>query len=163
MRFEMPKDFVAEFKHRQFDSPMTVLLTNGHEITPRGFTYCILKTKSGVVLREGLAWCRDSDQFNKAIGRQISLGRALKSWYKQEPSQSPHPHYFMTDPRRKPFLRNLEKLSDDAPKLKSTGSFTLSAPDGRKTEPIPYDATMPEIRKAARKVGLRVEEVWGNV
>lgn len=68
----------------------------------------------------------------------------------------------MPDPRRKPFLRNLKKLSDDAPKLKSTGSFTISAPDGRKTDPIPYDATMEEMQKAARKIGLRVEDVWRN-
>lgn len=92
MRFKKPEDFVAEFEHQQFEKPITVLLPNGHEITPRGFTYCVLKTKGGIVLREGLAWCRDNDQFNKSIGRQISLGRALKSWHKQEPSQSPHPY-----------------------------------------------------------------------
>jgi hypothetical protein len=79
-RFEMPYYMHAEFEHRQFEQQVVIRLANGREITPRGFTHCILKTESGMVLAEALAWCRDTDQFNKSIGRQISQGRALKAW-----------------------------------------------------------------------------------
>lgn len=42
------------------------------------------------------------------------------------------------------------------------GSFTISAPDGRKTEPIPYNASIKEIKKKAAKVGIVVEELWNG-
>jgi hypothetical protein len=51
---------------------------------------------------------------------------------------------------------------DEAKHLKSTGFFTITAPDGRKTDPIPYDATMNEAQEIASKVGIRIEDVWGD-
>lgn len=60
-------------------------------------------------------------------------------------------------------VADFERLKiDEAKRLKSTGSFTIVAPDGTKTDPIPYDATLKEAQEIASKVGIRIGDVWGN-
>lgn len=49
-------------------------------------------------------------------------------------------------------------MTDD--KSENKGTFTITAPDGRKTEPIPYGASVKEMKKAANKAGIVIEEVW---
>jgi hypothetical protein len=82
----MPEGFKAEFVHEQFTKPIKILW-NGRNITPRGYTRCFLKSREGVIVSEAIAWCRDIDQFNKQIGRDISIGRAVKRFHIGEPMQ----------------------------------------------------------------------------
>lgn len=60
-------------------------------------------------------------------------------------------------------MGDFERLKiDEAKRLKSMGSFTIVAPDGTKTDPIPYDSTMKEAQEIASKAGIRIEDVWGD-
>lgn len=79
--YEVPNGYKVEFTHRQW-SKLICFEWNGHEITPRGYTHCILKSPAGIILSESIAWCRNIDQFNKSIGREISTGRAVKAYLK---------------------------------------------------------------------------------
>lgn len=45
---------------------------------PNGVTVCIIEDQDRRELARGYSFCGPSDQFNKAIGRKISLNRALR-------------------------------------------------------------------------------------
>ena len=55
-----------------------VLFSAGLKPLPRGgVTTCRLVTEDGAVVSEAVARCSRRDNFNKRLGRSISLGRAL--------------------------------------------------------------------------------------
>lgn len=74
MNDQLPEGTKVEFSHNRRRS-------SAHVIEPRGgvTTAYIYEDKvEGRVLATAQAHCSDEDNYNKKIGRQISLGRALK-------------------------------------------------------------------------------------
>ena len=61
----------------------------GAEDAPDGFlgtaTICLLE--NGGLVHRGIAFCSPLDQFNKKLGRNIALGRALKAMEKRHSSE----------------------------------------------------------------------------
>ena len=47
--------------------------------TDEGVTICHLLNKHGLSVSQGAAYCHELDQFNRKIGRKLSLARALKA------------------------------------------------------------------------------------
>lgn len=64
----------VDFKHiRRHDM-------NGFILTPTGGkTICTLIDKGGNFVVQGVALCNPAENYNKAIGRSIALGRARKN------------------------------------------------------------------------------------
>lgn len=56
--------------HKGFDSPP--MASKG------GTTICYIENEDNQVVVSGMAVCSKEDQYNKKIGRAISLGRAMK-------------------------------------------------------------------------------------
>jgi hypothetical protein len=77
MMREVPEGYHVRFQHsRILQNTFPKLLPS-----PRGGrTYCYLEDESNVPVVTGVAYCSKEDQYNKKIGRAISLGRALKAY-----------------------------------------------------------------------------------
>lgn len=76
----LPEGYRAWYQHERFYTEAS----SGIVHDPRGGeTYCyVVPDRKGAHIGEaiaiGRAVCNDRDNYNKAIGRQIALGRALK-------------------------------------------------------------------------------------
>lgn len=77
MRKEVPEGLHARYEHvRPLEPPLY-----DRPKSCGGNTYCYLENDGNVALASGVANCNVNEQYNKKIGRDISLGRALKSYY----------------------------------------------------------------------------------
>jgi hypothetical protein len=77
LKFE---DYQVYFKHYPTDEGTIVGMMDNHKnyyTLFSGRTECIIE-KDGEILAEGEAFCGLGDHFDKAVGRKISLTRALK-------------------------------------------------------------------------------------
>lgn len=81
---QVPEGLVAQYEHcRNYDPVIEGYTENTVVITPTvspcgGTTICRILDENRVVVAVGEALCADNDQYVKKIGRDISLGRALK-------------------------------------------------------------------------------------
>lgn len=67
MKPSLPEGYQARFNHIRIDD------------SPRGgATFCSVLDADDHVVARGSAFCNAKDNFNKRIGRDIALGRALK-------------------------------------------------------------------------------------
>ena len=79
MKPVIPEGYKVEFEHmrktRQGDK-----MDSGRTLDPRGGeTWARVFDADGEHLTIGIAVCNEKDNYNKRIGRNISLGRALKN------------------------------------------------------------------------------------
>lgn len=73
---ELPEGHKVEFEHNRSIS----FVRGGMRFEPRGgATIARILDDNGKLVAEGTAVCSPKDNYNKSIGRQISLGRALKN------------------------------------------------------------------------------------
>lgn len=76
----LPEDLHARYEHcRNYN---LVQYPGGEEPSPLpcgGTTRCWIENKENIAIVVGYATCSDTEQYNKKIGRAISLGRALKN------------------------------------------------------------------------------------
>lgn len=95
MRPALPSGLTARFTHLRHPVGISgtmkiawpVLLLSGRELREQGYaispvggvTVCNIVNEAGESVAGGVAKCCDRDNFNKRIGRDISLGRALKN------------------------------------------------------------------------------------
>lgn len=80
MQREIPEGLHARYEHqRNFNVFRLNFRTESRSIDPRGGkTICYLENDNNEVVATGVARCSDEDSYVKKIGRDISLGRALK-------------------------------------------------------------------------------------
>jgi hypothetical protein len=71
MQPEIPEGLHARFEHVRIES-------EGRVLSRGGVTFCHIENEDNAEVAIGVASCNVKDQFNKKIGRDISLGRALK-------------------------------------------------------------------------------------
>ncbi len=78
MKRQLKEGQVARYKHQHrlvtFNRPISAQVP-----VWRFTTHAQVLATDGTVIAEGDAICRPEDQFSRKIGRDISLGRALKS------------------------------------------------------------------------------------
>lgn len=77
MTRELPEGHTVQYEHRRWqawDPEMgtDIVLAKG------GYTVAKILSKGGFEVARGTAFCRANENFNKRLGRTISLGRALK-------------------------------------------------------------------------------------
>lgn len=72
-------EFYVDFHHVTTDEFKKIhkLDYNDSTVKIHGYTYCIISDSDGIKLAGESAGCSKEDQFNKAIGRKLSLERAL--------------------------------------------------------------------------------------
>lgn len=84
---EIPEGLHARYEHCR-NYQLGSLDVTGVETMPLnsrgGTTCCYLEDEDNKVVARGYAQCSPSDQYNKSIGRAISLGRALKEYEARE-------------------------------------------------------------------------------
>lgn len=80
-RFVLPEGFTVEFKHERRYAYNPAGKMDGYRtlLAKGGRTEAIVLDTHGDPIVMGIATCSDEDAFNKSIGRQIALGRALKA------------------------------------------------------------------------------------
>ena len=94
MKPTIPEGLTPRFQHkdlparrpvvpgpRKFDEYRTKSVETIYRYVLRG-TVCQLLDENGEVIAVGEARCCPKDQFNRRLGRTISLGRALKQYRK---------------------------------------------------------------------------------
>jgi len=72
MKPQLPDGYTAAFL---YDRPTD---DAGRPLPKGGVTHAGILDPEGVVVAEGIARCSGKDSFNRRIGRDIALGRALK-------------------------------------------------------------------------------------
>lgn len=79
---ELPEGLHFRYEHcRNFSKP------NGYGFDPTiisplgGVTLAYLENDKNEILETGAAYCSETEQYVKKIGRDISSGRALKAYY----------------------------------------------------------------------------------
>jgi hypothetical protein len=75
----LPEGFTVEFQHQRYYDQSGQIQAKG------GVTLASIFDSDGVIVAQALAACSPHDNFNKRIGRDISLGRALKKLYDWRP------------------------------------------------------------------------------
>jgi hypothetical protein len=92
MKPQVPEGLAVRFTHRRFvpeavgalvraDKLLTAREYRELGLTPAvkgGLTECELLDDADTVVAHGSALCSDHDNYNRRIGRDIALGRALK-------------------------------------------------------------------------------------
>ena len=84
MRLQIPEGFEVRISHTRratngdIYAPAELLRKIGMTISPRGGRTVAHLVKNGEIVVSGVAKCGPRDNFNRRIGRDIAIGRALK-------------------------------------------------------------------------------------
>lgn len=84
---QLPEGWTAEYQHiHEKDDADIAWRAISRTLHPRrsafmtnGTTLCVVRNEEGHIVATGCASACPKDQFSKPLGRQISLGRALKN------------------------------------------------------------------------------------
>lgn len=80
MKPTLPEGYTAKYKHIRHSYTLFPSVDRVRILSPRGGeTICFILNQENVVVANGTAKCSPEDNYNKATGRNIALGRALKS------------------------------------------------------------------------------------
>jgi hypothetical protein len=82
----IPEGLTVKYIHRREVEPIEkASIRHPHPtVAPRGgITTAFLSDADGRQVAQGVAVCHEKDNYNKRIGRAISLGRALKAYREQ--------------------------------------------------------------------------------
>ena len=72
------EEFYAMLYHPE---EIKAAVSDGWTLSPtNGFTVVDILDKEGNNVATAAAYCNDTDNFSRTIGRDIALGRALKEW-----------------------------------------------------------------------------------